>query len=178
MDRLFKYALVVWLALSIAQSVWAGSVVYNIENISGSRWECTYSITNNSLQTGLKEFTIYFKYGLYKNISVGATPDGWNSKVAQPALIFNTPDNGFVDLLAKANGLPYGSTLTGLTIDFDWIGLIQAGTQSFDFVDPITFATLESGKAAAPIPGTLLLFGSGLIGLSGLRRKILHEKQP
>ena len=94
---------------------------------------------------------------------------------------FNGPDDPFEFLLAVTGGdalelygsgsVPAGVILTqtgfsgNFTEDFNNLGLSGTGSGSG-----------MSNTAPVPVPGTLLLLGSGLMGLDAVRRKLTKKK--
>ena len=127
---------------------------------------------------------------LSADLMVSGHPDPYNVIVGQttwpPATPFMTElnffngqptDNYLTFLFEPASMVGYtGGLLCGVvTANCQGQGLIYRSsyaTESGGFVS--NFVELNSGALAAPEPGTLLLFGSGLIGAAGaLRRKLL-----
>ena len=45
-------------------------VQYQATNIGSGRWQYSYDVTNISLTPAIEEFTIWFDYGLYDNLSI------------------------------------------------------------------------------------------------------------
>ncbi len=177
MKMLIKSFMILGLMVSLAQTVHATAITYNAVNLGGNQWEYMYTITNDTLATDINEFSILFAYGLYENIAVVNSPADWDVIAFDPDLIFGNPDDGIVDALALASGLAPGSTLGGLTVSFNWLGSNAPGTQYFMIFDPSTYEVLDSGNttpaSAAPVPEptTLILIGTGLLGIAGMRKK-------
>jgi len=148
-------------------------VQYQATNIGSGRWQYSYDVTNISLTPAIEEFTIWFDYGLYNNLSI-ETPDppasDWDEIVIQPEPVLG--DDGYYDALALGVGIGIGETVSGFAISFDWLGAGQPGSQFYEIIDPATFDTLDSGWTI-PEPATLLLLSFGSIIL--MRKRISHK---
>ncbi len=150
----------------------ASTVSYDVTNISGNTWEYTYTVSNDTLAVDIEEFTIFFDYTAYENLALATAPTDWDPLAIQPSTTL--PDDGFYDALALSGGIAAGGSLGGFTVRFDYLLGGTPGSQAFDIIDPITFATLDSGQtvlAAVPVPAAIWLFGSGLLALLGSVRK-------
>jgi hypothetical protein len=92
--------------------------------------------------------------------------------------LFNRHDHGD-SLLTASNGatflLPYGheGTTQFFSSAFSNITWFTFETQSHLYMDNLT---LNASNASVPAPGALTLLGLGLLGLGGLRRKVLAAK--
>jgi hypothetical protein len=160
----------------IGTNTQAATVTYDTALISGNTWKNTYSITNDTLGADIEEITIFFTVGLYENLIASTTPAGWDPLVIDPDPFI--PDDGFYDACAAPpgdfcftlSGIIPGATLSGFSVIFDYLGAGTPGSQSFDIVNPNTFAVLESGATTSstspstvPIPPAFWLFVSGLL---------------
>lgn len=156
-------------ALLLSFSAQATLVSADLTNLSGTSWQAEYTIENNSMGSAIEEFTIWFGLGLYENISVIATPAGWDPLVVQPDA--NIPDDGFYDTLARASGIVAGGSFGGFSVRFDWLGGNASMSQFYEIIDPTSFATLDSGQTiistlAVPEPASLALLAFGLFGIA------------
>jgi hypothetical protein len=140
---------------------------YETTGLGFGRWEYTYDVKNKSLIEGIEEFTIWFDYDLYENLSV-ETPeppaDDWDEIVVEAEPIFQ--DDGYYDSLALGVGIGIGQTVRGFSVSFDWLDTGQPGPQFYEIIDPVTFETIDSGWTV-PIPesATILLLGIGSLSL-------------
>jgi len=148
-------------------------IQYEATDLGSGRWQYSYEVTNLSLTPAIEEFTIWFDYGLYGNLSI-ETPNppasDWDELVieAEPVLA----DDGYYDALALGLGIGIGNSVSGFAVSFDWLGVGEPGSQLYEIIDPATFDTLDSGYTI-PEPATLLLLTLGGIIL---RRKRLSHK--
>ncbi len=146
---------------------------YETTDLGSGRWQYTYDVTNISLTPAIKEFTIWFDYGLYENLAIETleTPiDIWDELVIQPEPVLQ--DDGYYDALTLDTGIGVGQTVNGFAVSFDWLGIEQPGSQFYEIIDPVTFETLDFGWTV-PEPATLLLLGLG--GVILRRKRISHE---
>jgi len=128
---------------------------------SGERWQYTYDVKNISLTEEIKEFTIWFGIGSYKNLAI-ATLDppanNWDELVWQPEPFLG--DDGGYDAQAKNLNIGIGQDVQGFAVRFDWLGTGNPGSQYYEIIDPLDFHTIESSYTV-PEPATLLLLGLG-----------------
>lgn len=163
--------------LFVANSSNATTINYELNDLGGSNWEYTYSVHNDTLSQDIEEFTIFFDYGLYSNLSVTGAPIDWDPIVVEPQEILSFPESGFYDALALSFGVAPAESLGGFSVSFNWLGADAPGAQYFEIVDPVDFTPIDSGMTSAapastvPEPGTILLVGTGLAGLVGLRKR-------
>ncbi len=146
-------------------------IIYEVSPLDSGRWQYTYDVHNISLTEQIKEFTIWFDYGLYDNLAV-ETPDppagDWDEIVVQREPLLQ--DDGFYDALALSYGIPEGQTVSGFSVSFDWLGdAVMPGSQFYKIIDPVTFKTIDSGYTI-PEPATLLLLGLGSLALQVKRK--------
>jgi hypothetical protein len=171
MKWLPKLFIAVGLILGLIENLYATTIHFNASSLGGNRWEYNYSITNDTLTSSIEEFTIFFNYGQYDHLIVTMPLAGWDEITADPALILNFPDNGFYDALALSSGIVPGSTASGFSVSFDWLGIGTPGSQQFAIVDPTTLVDLDTGTTIiTPEPSTVLLLSLGLAVFVGFGR--------
>lgn len=143
-------------------SVSATVITYAPSFLGGSQWQYDYTVAAAASDPTIDEFTIFFDPTLYANLVAAATPSGWDPLVIQPDT--SIPADGYFDALALVAGISPGTSQGGFAVSFDFLGNGTPGLQSFDIVDPNTFATLSSGftsiassSSTVPEPNTLAL---------------------
>lgn len=168
MNKHFKSLLTAaFMSLSIVGSVHATSMLYTLESISGSDWRYLYTIENNTLIQNIDEFTLYFDRTRYTNLAVQSSPSGWDSLVVQPDNVI--PADGYFDSLSLLEGIAPGSSLSGFSVLFTYLGTGTPGPQPFDIVDA-SFNVIDSGVSTpVPEPTTAWLFVGGLLMLLGTK---------
>jgi len=131
-------------------------------------WQYSYTVGDYSFEMDYG-FTIYFNYLLYSDLEDPAPSvnDDWDPIVWQPDTAI--PDDGAYDALSLKDG---ASLADPFVVSFVWLGSDVPGSQFFEVYDP-DFNTIVSGETApVPEPATLLLVGSGLLCLAGLRKRV------
>jgi hypothetical protein len=146
-------------------------IEYGLTGLGAGQWQYNYTVSNVSLGQNIGEFTIYFDYGLYGNLSVMTpTPlkNQW-SEILLPA--DGVLHQGPIYDAASASSIysiAAGQTVGGFAVRFNYTGLGTPGPQYFEIVDPTTFETLASGRTI-PEPGMMGLMLLG--GAAAARRK-------
>jgi hypothetical protein len=145
---------------------------YQTSDLGSGRWQYSYDVTNISLTAPIEEFTIWFDFGLYKNLAI-QTPDppasNWNEIVIQPEPVLQ--DDGAYDAKALGLGIGIGQIVTGFAVSFDWLGdAVKPGPQFYEIIDPVTFETLDSGYTI-PEPATLLILTLGGLILPRMKQR-------
>lgn len=169
------------IACACAVSCFAGSktwISFESEEISPGRWQNTYEVKNTDLTindqpAAIKEFTIWFDFGLYANLVVTTTAplsNAWDEIVWQSELVLG--DDGGYDALAELTnqGIAAGQKVKGFSIAFDWLGAGTPGPQRYEIINPVTFETIDTGMTI-PEPACAAIMLLGAIGMIAKRRR-------
>ncbi len=170
MKTRFMLAGVTCLLFACLQPAIATTINYDVTNVSGNTWQYNYTVNNDTLGFDIDEFTVYFDFGVYQNLSVISAPLTWDPVVVEPGNFLN--NDGYYDSLALLGGVAPGGSLGGFSVRFDYLGTGNPGAQFFEIVDPVDFSVLDSGLTNfIPVPPAVWLFGTGLIGLMAVARR-------
>ena len=147
-------------------------IQYEATDLGSGRWQYSYDVTNISLTGVIEEFTIWFDFRSFDNLSI-ETPDppasDWDEIVVQPEQVLS--DDGYYDALALGVGIGIGigESVSGFSVSFDWLGAGEPGLQFYEIIDPDTFETIDSGYTI-PEPATIFLLGFGSMAFRKKRR--------
>jgi hypothetical protein len=144
--NLFLRSALILVSIAFASTTNA-QVTYTTTDVSGNTWEYNYTITNNTPVNPIGELTVFYTLGQYSNLIVETSPGNWSSIAAQPDP--GLPADGFFDALALDSGLGAGKTVSGFSVEFNYLGKGTPGSQLFNIVDPNTFETLAVGQTTA-----------------------------
>lgn len=155
----------------------AATIDYEATNIAGNQWQYSYFITNDSLSVDIEEFLIFFDANSFSNLQLLSTPSDWDPILIQPDILL--PDDGYYDALALIHGISPNSSLSGFSVQFNYLLSDIPGSQYFEIRDSITFGLLESGnterlaEANIPEPNSLLILiqGIGLLIMSTRKKR-------
>jgi hypothetical protein len=131
------------------------SIQASVVPLGSNVYRYVYSITNNgTLQAGapIRLFDILFDTTFYQQGSLQiVTPPGLSAQWSQQVLSGIPPAVPAVyDSLSLQGGIPAGSTVTGFSVQFTWLGAGIPGSQPFQIFDPTTFQLLQSGQTVVP----------------------------
>lgn len=162
-------------------AVAAVSIQYSVVPLGGNVYKYTYSITNGSGGSAVQLFDILFDTSLYQESSLQiVTPAPLSAQWTQQILHSVPPSiPASYTALALVGGIPAGSTVSGFSVQFTWLGSGVPGAQPFQIFDPGTFALLESGTSApaplsVPTASTLSL---ALLGVALAAASVYQARQ-
>lgn len=172
--QIFAAVVFVFFLTAIGFSVPKTQIRYQTSDLGSGRWQYDYEVSNINLTVPIEEFTIWFDFGLYKNLAI-QTPNppasNWSEIVLQPEPVLQ--DDGAYDARALGLGIGIGQRVSGFTVSFNWLGdAVMPGPQFYEIIDPVTYQTIDSGYTV-PEPASAVMLFSGwvLLGLQGRRRK-------
>lgn len=169
MRRVICISILLCCTSAISESRGADALVwYDVNELGSGQWEYTYSVRNKGLEEPIEEFTIWFDFGLYENLTI-TTPDppasSWNEIIVQPEPYLQ--DDGFYDAVAVDLPIAISEGVPGFAVRFNWLGQGDPGPQFYEIINPVTFETIDSGWTV-PEPATLAIF---ILGTALLKRK-------
>lgn len=157
------------------------TIHYDLVHVSGNIYKYIYTITNNApggYGAPVRLFDILFDTSLYaENTLQIVTPSGLHSQWSEVVLASLPGSPALYDSLALQGGIPAGTSVSGFSVQFTYLGTGTPGVQPFQIFDPGTFQLLQTGQTAgdstvgAPASSTLSLIamGIGLAGIAGYR---------
>lgn len=169
--------IVLWSLIPTAGAV---QILYNLSDLEGGYFAYSYTITNDTIASGLYCFDIYFPslYSAdafnYSDIAEIANPDptNWSTTIFPPS----SPNLGAIyDAYTSTTPISLNNSLSGFEVSFNysWSDILVLGPQYFEIYDT-EFNLLETGFTSAapapvPEPGTMILFASGILSLGLIR---------
>ncbi len=160
--------------LLLAHSAFAAvSIQYTLTPLGGNNYRYVYSISNTATggSTTVQLFDIYFDTTLYQESSLQiVTPNALHTQWDEQLLTSAPGVPAAYDALSLAGGIAPGTTVTGFSVTFRWLGAGVPGAQPFQIWDTGRFVILQSGTTfssaiGVPTASTLMLSLIG-VGLS------------
>jgi hypothetical protein len=150
---LLRLALVVLIA---ASTLPGETVTYDVYNIGGSTWRYDYTIVDPAAFPINQGITFDFALELYGPLSNPIAPAGWDVQTWNPDDPFGA--SGGFDLLALVDK----PALTGLSIQFEYLGSGTPGPQPFEIytIDPDFAVTGGGNTSHVPEPSAVLTLGA------------------
>jgi len=141
--------------------------MYEMEEFGQGRWKSVYHVENLGLTGPIEQFTIWFDYGLYSDLTIETPPPlntNWDEErynpYEQPPL---APFDGYYDALVQQGaGIASGELVKGFSVSFEWLGNDKPSAQRYEIIDPVSFLTIDSGLTTeVPEPVSWLTFAAG-----------------
>lgn len=166
--------------LSLCAALWfsAAAQAAVIESafapLGGNTWSVDLRVLNDGAPATISGFTVYFDEARFANLSLAASPAGWDSLLLPPDLAL--PADGFLDAQAldASDELSLGQWGGPWVVQFDYLGGGAPGALPFDIVArdfSVLFSGLTQRPAQVAEPHQLALIGLGLLACAGTRRR-------
>ena len=172
MSRLYKLAAALFLFASAQTLAAAVSVQYSLVPVGGNVYRYVYTVTNDGSLGGgaaVMLFDILFDASQYQGLTIVSSPNISPAQWSQTILSAVPGLPAAYDSFALQGGIAAGTSVTGFSVQFTWLGSGLPGAQPFQISNPSTFTVLQSGAtflAASTVPTastwSLILIGVGL----------------
>jgi hypothetical protein len=164
------------------------SIGYTLNQVSGNVYDYVYSVFNNgTLPAGgpVQLFDISFDPNLYSNLQI-VTPSSFQSQWYEQILPAGGGLPALYDVCATplgnptcptTSGVTSGNTLTGFSVQFNWLGTGLPGSQPFEIDNANNPSQkLETG-VTGPEPSSIFLAAFGL-ALAGYKIRRGRDRSP
>jgi hypothetical protein len=186
MSRLYKLAAALFLFASAHTLAAAVSVQYSLVPEGGNVYRYVYTVTNDGSLGGgaaVMLFDILFDASQYQGLTIVSSPSISPAQWSQTILSAVPGLPAAYDSFALQGGISAGTSVTGFSVQFTWLGSGLPGAQPFQISNPSTFTVLQSGttfQAASTVPTastwSLILIGVGLALTAAKQARAKNER--
>jgi len=188
MKGLFRLAVLLF-AVCLVPTAGAATIIgdHSLEYIKGlESWEYRFTIFNYTNEE-IFAFSVQFEYGPYEKplyyLHEASAPDGWETVLSQPGIVSGTKEYGELLVFNLDAGIQSGDSLGVFSVIFNWLGNGPPELPLFDLLNSDGTSIWDEPRSAPPLtpdpvpePGTLVLLGTGILGLAAYYRRNLSRK--
>jgi len=122
---------------------------YELVSLGGQHYKYSYKITNQPSSSGtaaVKLIDIIFDKTLYNETTLSITTTGVLTTTWTEQLFFSIAGVDPIYEISSTTGLADNTSISGFSIEFDWLGAGIPAEQLFEIRDLNTFTRIEQGK--------------------------------
>jgi hypothetical protein len=144
---------------SFSMQASAAIIEHTLHSLGGAQYRYDYTVRHQAGEAPILLLDIDFDPALYLESSLNIVSDPVLNASWDQLIIGSQPGYpALFDVFALGTGLDNGDVLTGLAVEFTWLGAGLPGAQAFTLLDPTSFDVIDSGftRAASsnvPEPG-------------------------
>ena len=176
---LLSFAVLAILLMSPAAQAYMGAnILYSETDLGSGSWQYDFTFQNTSSTDATHPYlqTVKLFLGGETTINVLNMPQDWTSYTFTGSASIGIPVvTDYLEMYsdAQAADVSTGSVLGGFRFTADYrLGDIGFEALFSDHAEMEDFASVAGTTSPVPIPAAVWLFGSGLAGLAGFRRKL------
>lgn len=149
---------------------------YSLEDLGSGRYRYDYTLVNASFSSGVKWFSVDFDPSNVDEGSLVISSPSASDWIAQ--VLYSAPGlPAMFDASTSGLGVSAGQSLSGFSVEFNWLGSGLPASQAFAVYDPTNFNVVESGFTTTAVPeplaGSLALSGLGFLFLQYRLRRFI-----